>query len=841
MLTSGAALSATKVAVVGGTVQLALASAPVTPEASGGSRLRGSTMAVHAGASRDVSVYRLKSNGTMCRVSCGEMPMPLAGHVSCADSDGRLWTFGGYSSAQMAPQCLCRVTFSEEPCQSTEAAADEDGMSPQDSSSTCNGGTTRQPGLKPELRPVSVDVFNADSVCVFGCAAVVNDAAVGVSNVWIIWGGMTTACGSIRLAYTNVVRAFALSGESPRVEQVRQTGAVPSPRAGAAMTVVGGALVLAGGRGSSGALNDVFVGAVSRDLEDGEIEIHWIQVKCAASFPPRTGHAIVHAPDTNSLLIVGGSSAPAGNDGKWQQCHDVWIADAASVCGPRLSLSADTGLQALTCSFRPTALQLEIATAGSMCYLGTDFGLAVVAQPYDAQSSDSSSMHSHRHALITSKKTRFIRWGSAELCPTSGDVTPPQERDPNIRFIAHFRSTAPVSVVLQREGLTITDVKKHIMKACGVPRGTDPNNFLMDFVDNSGSLRPLHLPDVLHAVLMSDQENVMVHAVIEEPPKSFQTVFSNPIGKGTFGTVYRAINQADNTSFCLKRVKVDQQSASALDALQAEIRMMRQLRHDNLVKYLGSQMAGDKVYIFMELVPGDTLERLCRSITMTNRQIQLIVKQVLLALEFLHSYNVVHRDIKGANVLFDAQGVVKVSDFGTAKHLNPLSSSGSNRPAGTILYMAPEIMRGEVCHTAADVWSLGCLIIEMAAGQHPFHERNFSDGIQVINAVGVEKYKPRVPDRLSPSGRDFVQRCLSFDPSDRPTATDLLQHDFITRVEPEDSNTQLSQVTPSPQTTAVFQADTLAETDLRPAGDSAAPGCSLKTGKPKKVHPRPKP
>jgi serine/threonine protein kinase len=194
---------------------------------------------------------------------------------------------------------------------------------------------------------------------------------------------------------------------------------------------------------------------------------------------------------------------------------------------------------------------------------------------------------------------------------------------------------------------------------------------------------------------------------------------------------------------------------------------------------------------------------------MTTRQIQLCIRQVLEALKFLHSYNVVHRDIKGANVLFDAHGVVKVSDFGTAKHLNPLSSTGSNRPAGTILYMAPEIMRSDTCLTAADIWSLGCLVIEMASQKHPYHERNFTDGIQVVNAVGIEKYSPQVPERLSPDGQDFVRRCLRFDPSERPSAAALLEHPFMVHVAAEEPMHSLAFAPPA-AAKATLQVDTLA-------------------------------
>ncbi|KAJ0910220.1 putative mitogen-activated protein kinase kinase kinase STE-STE11 family [Helianthus annuus] len=133
-------------------------------------------------------------------------------------------------------------------------------------------------------------------------------------------------------------------------------------------------------------------------------------------------------------------------------------------------------------------------------------------------------------------------------------------------------------------------------------------------------------------------------------------------------------------------------------------------------------------------------------------------------------------DIKGANILVDPNGRVKLADFGMAKHISgpscPLSFKGSP------YWMAPEVINNNSsgCNLAVDIWSLGCTVIEMATSKPPWSRY---EGVAALFKVGNSKELPTIPDHLSDDGKDFILQCLQRTPSHRPTATQLLDHPFV--------------------------------------------------------------
>ncbi|XP_026664371.1 mitogen-activated protein kinase kinase kinase YODA-like isoform X2 [Phoenix dactylifera] len=251
------------------------------------------------------------------------------------------------------------------------------------------------------------------------------------------------------------------------------------------------------------------------------------------------------------------------------------------------------------------------------------------------------------------------------------------------------------------------------------------------------------------------------------------------IGRGTFGHVYVGFNSESGEMCAMKEVTLfmdDPKSKESTKQLGQEISLLSRLRHQNIVQYYGSEMIDDKLYIYLEYVSGGSIHKLLQEYgKLGEPAIRSYTQQILSGLAYLHAKNTVHRDIKGANILVDPNGRVKLADFGMAKHITgqscPLSFKGSP------YWMAPEVIKNtNGCNLAVDIWSLGCTVLEMATSKPPWSQY---EGIAAMFKIGNSKELPAIPDHLSDEGKDFIRQCLQREPPNRPTAADLLQHPFV--------------------------------------------------------------
>ncbi|KAL0917753.1 hypothetical protein M5K25_012839 [Dendrobium thyrsiflorum] len=251
------------------------------------------------------------------------------------------------------------------------------------------------------------------------------------------------------------------------------------------------------------------------------------------------------------------------------------------------------------------------------------------------------------------------------------------------------------------------------------------------------------------------------------------------LGRGTFGHVYIGFNSESGQMCAIKEVAVisdDSHSKESLKQLNQEINLLSQLSHANIVQYYGSELVDDTLSVYLEYVSGGSVYKLLQEYgSFGEPVIKNYTAQILYGLAYLHGRNTVHRDIKGANILVDPNGEVKLADFGMAKHISSYTSIRSFK--GSPYWMAPEvIMNGNGYNLSVDIWSLGCTVLEMATSKPPWSR---FEGVAAIFKIGNSKDIPDIPDHLSSEAKSFVMSCLQRDPSNRPTAAQLMDHPFV--------------------------------------------------------------
>ncbi|KAG2612385.1 hypothetical protein PVAP13_4KG206925 [Panicum virgatum] len=248
------------------------------------------------------------------------------------------------------------------------------------------------------------------------------------------------------------------------------------------------------------------------------------------------------------------------------------------------------------------------------------------------------------------------------------------------------------------------------------------------------------------------------------------------LGSGSFGTVYEGISD-EGAFFAVKEVNLFDQGSNAKQCifqLEQEIALLSQFEHENIVQYYDTDKEGSKLYIFLELVTQGSLASLYQKYRLLDTHASAYTRQILNGLTYLHQRKIVHRDIKCANILVHANGSVKLADFGLAKEITKFSAIKSCK--GTVYWMAPEVVNPKKSYgPAADIWSLGCTVLEMLTRQIPYPDIEWT---QALYRIGKGE-APAIPYSLSKDAHDFISQCVKPNPEDRPSASELLEHPFI--------------------------------------------------------------
>ena len=221
------------------------------------------------------------------------------------------------------------------------------------------------------------------------------------------------------------------------------------------------------------------------------------------------------------------------------------------------------------------------------------------------------------------------------------------------------------------------------------------------------------------------------------------------LGKGAFGSVFRALNMGTGETVAVKQVKLADLPKSELRVITLEIDLLKNLDHPNIVKYRGFVKSADSLNIILEYCENGSLHSISKNFgKFPENLVGIYMSQVLHGLLYLHEQGVIHRDIKGANILTTKQGLVKLADFGVATRTTTFHESSV---VGTPYWMAPEVIELSGATTASDIWSLGCTVIELLDGKPPYHK------LQPMHALFriVNDDHPPLPEGASPVSGSF--------------------------------------------------------------------------------------
>ncbi|CAL5014372.1 unnamed protein product [Urochloa decumbens] len=254
-------------------------------------------------------------------------------------------------------------------------------------------------------------------------------------------------------------------------------------------------------------------------------------------------------------------------------------------------------------------------------------------------------------------------------------------------------------------------------------------------------------------------------------------MLGDEIGKGAYGRVYKGLDLENGDFVAIKQVSLENIPQEDLNIIMQEIDLLKNLNHKNIVKYLGSLKTRSHLHIILEYVENGSLANIIKPNKFgpfPESLVAVYIAQVLEGLVYLHEQGVIHRDIKGANILTTKEGLVKLADFGVATKLTE-ADINTHSVVGTPYWMAPEVIEMSGVCAASDIWSVGCTVIELLTCAPPYYDLQPMPALFRI----VQDVHPPIPEGLSPEITDFLRQCFQKDAMQRPDAKTLLMHTWL--------------------------------------------------------------
>jgi mitogen-activated protein kinase kinase kinase len=264
------------------------------------------------------------------------------------------------------------------------------------------------------------------------------------------------------------------------------------------------------------------------------------------------------------------------------------------------------------------------------------------------------------------------------------------------------------------------------------------------------------------------------HLPVPQRQPTFKWMKGQLIGKGTFGRVYLGMNITTGELIAVKQVEVNPKIAGQdkekmkelVKSLDQEIDTMQHLDHPNIVQYLGCERKDYSISIFLEYIPGGSVGSCLRKHGKFEESVvSSLTRQTLCGLSYLHREGILHRDLKADNILLDLDGTCKISDFGISKKTDNIYGNDiTNSMQGSVFWMAPEVIRsqGQGYSAKVDIWSLGCVVLEMFAGRRPWSKE---EAIGAIYKLGSLNQAPPIPEdvavAITPQALSFMYDCFT--------------------------------------------------------------------------------
>eukprot|EP00698_Gefionella_okellyi_P000596 TRINITY_DN10516_c0_g1_i1.p1 TRINITY_DN10516_c0_g1~~TRINITY_DN10516_c0_g1_i1.p1 ORF type:complete len:649 (-),score=138.75 TRINITY_DN10516_c0_g1_i1:120-2066(-) len=270
------------------------------------------------------------------------------------------------------------------------------------------------------------------------------------------------------------------------------------------------------------------------------------------------------------------------------------------------------------------------------------------------------------------------------------------------------------------------------------------------------------------------------------------------IGQGHFSVVYKAKDNISRSLVALKKINIFEMSRDAREKCLKEVELLKSVDHPNIIKYMENFIADNDLVIVCEYAEMGDLANLIKrhyqaGQSLDEASVWKYFSQVASAVKHMHDRRIMHRDLKPSNVFVTAAGIVKVGDLGLGRELHESGEKYAHSRVGTPLYMAPEVFQSARGYNfSSDLWSLGCLLYELACGVSPFKEEGMSF-VELVRRMKALQYK-EIPDKYSKTLHDLVKRLLVIEPKERmpvgevAAIAETMAHKFASPAETADNS-----------------------------------------------------